>query len=225
MQKLTLKGLEAIGLSFIVINLITEVLRIVIFILLFLVNTHAWSQQTKKKFRFHLLVGGAYSQFRVGEVKTDPYPALEVRIGAGISGALAKRWAINSGINLGMKVKRKSLLSYGSIYKGKGVPDVRIDATASENHHYFIEIPLAIQFNHNDRLAFYTGVLGRSWAANDSHRDFLRSQMEVGFLLGGTRDINKSLALSIDLYTTLAPSLYMHTRNQFGQVKLIYRLE
>ena len=74
---------------------------------------------------------------------------------------------------IGIKVKREAFNKPGQAYT-VGPPFLKLDEVASNRNHYFVEVPLLLQFNlPHLELGLRAGVNYRSFLANTKAVDFL----------------------------------------------------
>ncbi|MCW5912070.1 MAG: hypothetical protein KIT62_13430 [Cyclobacteriaceae bacterium] len=180
-----------------------------------------------------LSVGG--SSFDVNGLPSSPsYASLELRLGTGIVKPIGKYFDLKSGLNIGLKVKRKSYF-FGPSRQFTYKPWVMLslDEAASNRNHLFIDIPLSLQFNYPKyRLGLKGGLNFRFWAPNDKSVDVLTGRSEIGMLGGISYNLIKRINIGLEYYygltDILGGSYYennshlmeYHVRNQFTQITI-----
>ncbi|HRE67529.1 MAG TPA: hypothetical protein PLM56_07685 [Cyclobacteriaceae bacterium] len=211
-----------------------------IILILFLLSCYSTLAQESnvinyKKFRYtkFLSVGG--SSFDVNGFPSSPsYTSLELRLGTGIVKSVGKYFDLKSGLNIGLKVKRKSYFfgpSRQFTYKPWAMPS--LDEAASNRSHLFIDIPLSMQFNYpRYRLGLKGGLNFRFWAPNDKSVDVLTGRSEIGMLGGISYNLIKKINIGLEYYYGLTDiwggSYYennshlieYYVRNQFAQIAI-----
>lgn len=185
------------------------------------------------KFRYTRFLGVARSSFDVNGLPSSPsYSSLELRLGAGILKPIGKYFELKSGLNLGLKVKRKSYF-FGPSKQFTNEPWVMrsLDEAASSRNHFFVEIPLTLQYNlPNTRIRLKGGLNFRFWVPNNDSVDVLTGRPEIGMLGGVSYNLYKRISIGLEYYYGLTNILrgyyYINSsqlieynvRNQFIQV-------
>lgn len=162
------------------------------------------------KFRYTRFIGVARSSFDVNGLPSSPsYASLELRFGFGILKPLGKYFEVKSGLNLGLKVKRKSYF-FGPSKQFTSEPWVMksLDETASSRNHLFVEIPLTLQYTPpKSRIRLKGGLNFRFWAPNDDSVDVLTAKPEIGMLGGISYNLIKRINIGIEHYYGLTSIL------------------
>lgn len=189
----------------------------------------------EKKVRYARFFGIARSSFDVNNLPSSPsYASLEVRLGYGIVKPIGKYFELKSGLNLGLKAKRKSYF-FGPSKQFAYEPWVMLslDEAASNRNHFFAEIPLALQFNPpRTRIGLKGGLNFRTWAPNNNSVDALTARQEIGVLGGISYNLIKRINIGVEHYYGLTdilngsyPGNNTHlmkyqVRNQFTQITI-----
>jgi len=188
-----------------------------------------------KKLRYTRALGIARSTFDVTGFPSSPdYASLELRLGAGIVKPIGKYFELKSGLNLGLKVKRKSYF-FGPSKQFTYEPWVMLslDEAASSRNHFFLDIPLTLQFNPpKTRIGLKGGLNFRFWAPNNDSVDVLTARQEIGLLGGISYNVFKKINIGLEHYYGLtdiwggsytgnnSQIIQFHARNQFTQITI-----
>lgn len=187
-----------------------------------------------KKFRHTRFLSVARSSFDVNGFPSSPsYSSLEFRLGVGIVKSLGAYFELKSGLNLGLKVKRKSYF-FGPLMQFTYEPWVMpsLDETASGRNHLYADIPLALQCNLlKTRIGLKGGLNFRLWAPNDASVDVLTAKPEVGMHGGISYHLAKGISIGVEHYYGLTdilnrsyfrdnPYVHYRVRNQSTQITI-----
>ena len=214
-------------------------LRIIITVSFLFISQLSFAQilnsDFNKKLRYTRAVNIARSTFDVTGFPSSPvYPSLELRLGAGILKPLAKHLDLKSGIYLGLKLKRQSYY-FGLSKQYTTEPWVlpALDEAASSRNHFFVDIPLVLQFNPpKTRIGLKGGLNFRFWAPNNDSVDVLTARPEIGLIGGISYNLIKNISIGLEHYYGLTDILggsytgtnnqltRYHVRNQFTQITI-----
>lgn len=183
-----------------------------------------------KKLKHSIHFGVARSTFKVSGILTEKYPTIDFQTGWELSKPLTPRIQIKSGINLYFKGRRKSYFVNGSAYYGNKTPILLLDETTSKKYHCSFDIPLRFEYSFfNFNSSINAGILGRLWQPTNLSGDVLRSQKEIGYLLGARQKISSRFILGVDFYFGLSRlvrlpinSGYYTVRQNYMQAKIGY---
>lgn len=164
------------------------------------------------------------------------FPAVEFRVGMGLSKPLNKLLDMKSRLNIGVKWKRDSYINQGQV-SGISPLFMGLDRLASNRNHYFIDIPLLLQFNFpHPALGVNMGINYRFFLPNNHAVDALTNRGEIGLMAGTTYRIGKWMGVGLD-YTIGLTKIYqtsgtidssqvsLDVFNHFGQIRLEYFLK
>lgn len=196
--------------------------------LLLLFNYCIAQNSHEKKFKINGIAGLGRSRFIITpDMNTENYPALELKIGGLIDRDLTQKLNIKSGLLIGLRKKTKSYLVNGNYY-GKGILLLAVDNTSSKMNHVSIECPVYLNYNFQGQTKFAVGLLGRFWQPTHLAGDLLKSQNEIGLLLGISRKISTNSQIVFQYYSGFsklgpiyAPSKY-YVKNTFFQLLYEY---
>ncbi|HPH45579.1 MAG TPA: hypothetical protein PLJ60_11145 [Chryseolinea sp.] len=175
------------------------------------------------------------STFKSSLSAPSAFPTLELRMGAGISKSLGEIIELRSRLAFGVKFKREAYNKPGQSYV-IGPPFMELDEVSSSRNHYFLEIPLVIQFNlPHPKLGFNIGANYRFFLPNNSDVDFLTNRSDLGIITGLTYRGFGRLEIGMDYYfgitklyssagTIDTTEFELNTRNQFAQIRIEYAL-
>lgn len=188
-----------------------------------------------KKLRYTRILGVARSTFDVNGRPSSPnYASFELRFGAGVVKPIGEHVELRSGLNLGVKGKRKSYFFGPSgqfTYEPWVLP--HLDEAASTRNHFFVEIPLTLQFNPAmTGIGIRCGPNYRFWAPNNSSVDVLTAKHEIGVLGGISYKVIKDISIGLEYYyglSSISGGSYIssnsqlnefNVRNQFAQLTI-----
>jgi hypothetical protein len=211
----------------------------VLLIALVLTNHRSSSAQVSsvinpRRIQYSKFMSIARSSFDVNGFPSSPsYSSLELRLGTGIIKPLGRYLDLKSGLNIGLKVKRNSyFFGIPNRFTNKQWVLPSLDATASNQHHVFIEVPLSLTFRPQRKLIFRSGLNFRFWLQNDANSDVLAGRPEIGILVGISYSVNSRINIGFEHYYGLSKMLIgsyygdnlqvirYHMRNQFTQITI-----
>lgn len=129
------------------------------------------------------------------------FPALEIKIGVGISKPLNESLALSSRLAFGSRLKRKSDMS--ARHDGRFTI---LDEHASEQNHYFIEIPLLLQYNFSRAgLGLRAGGNFKQYlSSNSTNRpDMISGKCEFGIIGGAAYSLTDRINIGIEYHAGL----------------------
>ena len=142
-------------------------IRIFLIVTSVLFFSHAYSQ-SKLRNRGSLIgsVGVAFLRYK-DNVLTEPYPTLELRIGASVEKELGGRFLLQAIPRLGFKTKASSQYEFSPTSFDQEADYYKrvMDKTLSAHQHYFVELPITIHFKVG-LCKFGTGLAGRYFFKN-----------------------------------------------------------
>lgn len=174
------------------------------FLLILSINSLAQKQDDTSKFtsRFSIISTLGSSSFIISLPATD-FASVEAKIGAGYSIPLAKNLELVISSLVGVKFKRESYLN-GQFYSQPGIPLFSVNETASGRNHWFIEVPILLQYNlRHPRLSFRSGMSFKSWFPNNSDVDMLTATQEAGGVFGIQYRTKNKIAFGIEYYESI----------------------
>ena len=193
------------------------------------------SNGSSKKIRFTAFASGGRSIFFTNPSAPSKFPTLELRLGAGIIKPLGKNVELRSRLSFGAKFKREAINRPGQPYI-IGPPFTPLDELASNRNYYFIEIPLAIQFNlPHPKIGLSFGLNYRFFLPHNKSVDFLANRRELGILPGITYRLSDKVHIGFDYCFGLTKifsaagqvdnkDVTINMRNQFAQIRFDYAL-
>lgn len=134
------------------------------------------------KFSSYFGIGG--SQFKASPRAPSDFTSLEFRVGPTVNVPLNSRFEFTSRFLFGGKLKRQAYNKQGQVYT---IPPhfLNLDKVASSRNHYFVEVPVLLQFNFpQPKFSLYAGGNYRFFMPNDADVDFLTFRGEFGVLSG-----------------------------------------
>lgn len=129
------------------------------------------------------------------------FPALEIKIGVGISKPLNESLALSSRLAFGSRLKRKSDMS--ARHDGRFTI---LDEHASERNHYFIEIPLLLQYHFSRAgLGLRAGGNFKQYlSSNSTNRpDMISGKSEFGIIGGAAYSLTDRINIGIEYHAGL----------------------
>lgn len=188
-----------------------------------------------KNLRYTKALSIARSTFDVTGLPSSPdYASLELRLGAGIVKPIAKYFDLKSGVYLGLKIKRQSyFFGLSKQYTNELWVLPALDEAASSRNHFFVDIPLTLQFNPpKTKIGLKGGLDFRFWAPNNDSVDALTARQEIGLLGGISYSLFKKITIGLEHYYGLtdiwggsyignnSQLIQYHVRNQFTQITI-----
>ena len=196
---------------------------------------HEEVSNSNNKIKYTGIFSVGRSTFKSSTSAPSTFPTLELRMGAGISKPLGKVIELRSRLAFGVKFKREAYNKPGQPYV-IGPPFLELDEVASNRNHYFLEIPLVVQFNlPHPKLGFNMGVNYRFFFPYNKDVDFLTNKSDVGIITGISYRGFDRLEIGFDYYfgitklysssgTVDTTEFTFNTRNQFAQIRIEYAL-
>jgi len=187
------------------------------------------------RMRFTAVTSVGQSIFVSDPSAPSKFPTLEMRLGGGIVKPIGKKFELRSRFTFGVKFKREPFNQPGQPYI-IGPPFMALDKLASNRNYYFIELPVAIQFNlPHPKLGFSLGVNYRHFLPHNESSDYSMNRREWGIISGISYHLNNKLHVGLDYYFGLTKifssaglidnqDFTMDTRNQFFQLRFEYEL-
>lgn len=180
--------------------------RLLILIALILVGffTNAQSMQNSTNtsdIQFHGFAGIGRATIETNISAPTKFPALEIKIGAGISKPLNESLALSSRLAFGSRLKRKSDMS--ARHDGRFTI---LDEHASERNHYFIEIPLLLQYHFSRAgLGLRAGGNFKQYlSSNSTNRpDMISGKSEFGIIGGAAYSLTDRINIGIEYHAGL----------------------
>lgn len=188
-----------------------------------------------KNLRYTKALSIARSTFDVTGLPSSPhYASLELRLGAGIVKPIAKYFDLKSGVYLGLKIKRQSYyFGLSKQYTNELWVLPALDEAANSRNHFFVDIPLTLQFNPpKTKIGLKGGLDFRFWAPNNDSVDALTARQEIGLLGGISYSLFKKITIGLEHYYGLteiwggsyignnSQLIQYHVRNQFTQITI-----
>ena len=210
-------------------------IRASIFILLICVSFYSLGQSLPEntasgKAHIFGFVGVGRSTVKTNIFAPTNFPALEVRLGAGLHKPLSKYFALKSRLTFGSRLKRGS--------DAEAVFDARfsaIDESRSNRNHYFLEIPLLVQVNFPQiKSGVRAGGNYRQYLPTKPV-DIVSGQSEFGIVAGVFYEITDKIDIGLDYYIGVS-KIYtgggnidgqeyeITARNRFAQLTLEIKL-
>lgn len=125
----------------------------------------------------------------------DNFSASEFRLGVGLGRSISQSFELRTRLTFGGRLKRDA--------EPYGLADSRfniIDENTSNRNHYFIELPLFLQFNlSNPRIGFRAGGNYRQYLPTKPV-DAYSSQREFGVIAGAYYRLNDRMNIGFDYY-------------------------
>ena len=207
-----------------------------IFIVFATYQSNAQELNKDNRLQFSVFSGVARATFASNPSAPSKFPALELRLGAGIIKPVSKSIEIRTRLTFGTKFKRDAFNKPGQPYL-IGPPYLGLDELASNRNHYFVEIPVVVQFNlPHPKIGFSLGVNYRFFLPHNSSVDDLTNRRELGLISGITYRLNKKIDMGLDYCAGLtkiyspsgsidSQSFSANARNQFAQLRIDYRIK
>lgn len=182
-------------------------------------------QETKAdKFNLFAFAGLGRATVKTNLSAPSKFPALEFRLGTGLSKSISNNFELRSRFTLGGRLKRDSNLD--EIYGGKFS---MIEENTANRNHYFMEIPLLLQFNiAKPGLGFRVGANFRQYFPAKP-ADAYSGQSEFGIITGAYYRLNDKMNIGFDYNFGLTKMFdgggfhdgeqyHLIGRNQFAQL-------
>jgi hypothetical protein len=182
---------------------------------------------SKLKFSFSAQAGKSKFDTNIADAYSG-FPTIEVRLGLGALIRLNKYFDLISGVNIGNKIKGKRMFPPGSTpgyFLRLPSPYNNLEESVNSQDHYFIEIPLLVQFNlPKPKIGFRIGANGRQFFETDGHLDssgqyrqddFLSGRLEIGVLSGVSVDLG-NISKNLGSRIKLTGSYYVGVSNITG---------
>jgi hypothetical protein len=183
-----------------------------------LISISSFGQGKAKKVNHTFSVGAGRTWFDFNNRLLSGYPAIEIRLGWGISRQLYEKFILKSGLSVSSRVKRSSYFD-GQYYRGPGVPLVRVDETVSKLNHFALEVPLLVEYSLiHTPIAFQLGLRGRDWQATYLKGDILKSRKEVGIITGISHKLKNRLTAELEIYSGLTKLYYGSVADPSGNI-------
>ncbi len=137
-----------------------------------------------KKFYYSAYLSLGRSQFGISLAAPSKFPTVESRIGATITFPVNSTFSIHSRFLFGSKFKRDPFNKPGQGYL-VGPPYLNLDEVSGSRNHYFLEIPLMIQYGiPNSNFSLSAGANYKFFFADNDRVDFLTFRGDAGVLFG-----------------------------------------
>lgn len=153
--------------------------------------------QETKPGKYYLFAFAGIGRATVETNLESPYnfSAGEFRLGIGLGRSISESFELRSRFTVGGRLKRDS-----GPYALSDSRFNTIDENTSNRNHYFIELPLLLQFNlANPRLGFRAGGNYRQYLPTKPI-DAYSSQSEFGIITGAYYRLNDRIKLGFDYY-------------------------
>jgi hypothetical protein len=205
-------------------------------LLLLMMYRYSYTQDVsgskKGTVRFNAFIGAGYSTFQTNIPAPYKFTSPEFRLGAGVSKPVSKVFEVRGRLSFGAKIKREAYNKPGQPYL-VGPPFLELDEVASSRNHYFIEVPVFLQFNlPNPKIGIRVGGNYRFFFPNNKDVDFLTFRGDLGIVTGACWRMNDNISIGVDflfgvtkVYTSggYAGSVFsLDTRNRFSQITFEY---
>ena len=156
--------------------------------------------------RFSIISTFGSSSFIISLPATD-FASLEARLGAGYTTYLSRKLDMIISTQLGVKFKRESYLN-GQFYSQPGIPLFSVNETASNRNHWFVELPVLLQYNfRHPRLSIRGGMSLKSWFPNNDDVDMLTATQEVGGVCGIQYRTKRKINFGVEYYESITKIL------------------
>lgn len=180
-----------------------QLLLFTLFLLLNLI-TNAQSVQNSTNssdIKFHGFAGVGRATIETNLSAPTKFPALEIKIGAGISKPLNESLELSSRLTFGSRLKRKSNMS--ARHDGRFTI---IDEHASNKSHYFIEIPILLQYNFSTLgLGLRAGGNFKQYLSSRSSGmvDMISGRSEFGVIGGAVYSLTDRINIGVEYHAGL----------------------
>lgn len=170
--------------------------------LLLFFNIFVFAQNSPNaKINLHGFAGVGRATIETNLSSPTNFPAMEIKIGAGISKPLNESLVLSSRLVFGSKFKRKSDMS--ARHDGRFTT---LDEHASEQNHYFIEVPLLLQYNFSPiGLGLRAGGNFKQYlSSNSTNRpDMISRKSEFGIIGGAVYRLSEKINMGIEYHAGL----------------------
>lgn len=192
----------------------------------------AQNQDNDRKIKITAFTSVGQSTFYSNPSAPSKFPTLELRFGAGIIKPLTKNIQLKSRLTFGVKFKREAFNSSNLVIVGP--PFMELDEVASNRNHYFMEIPLILQFNlPHPKIGLSLGFNYRFFFPYNESVDFLTNKREIGILPGISYHFSPRFEVGFDYFFGLTEvynasgtidnqEVNIDVHNRFAQVRFSY---
>lgn len=205
--------------------------------------------RASKKFDLGLLFGIGNSYFTHNVDTEKSFPHAEIKTGIIVKKKLIKSLSIKTGLNLGLKLRRKPYYTYYGFavlidqedFNNLSIVDFvqNMDKTLNRKHG-FIELPLSVQLNLLKKLSISVGGNFRWYFPKEQINyfdlDYISGHEDYGILTGFSYLISNKVSLGFDYYHGLNkiysnydigtfyyfPNERQYVTNKFVQVAIEY---
>lgn len=174
------------------------------FFLLLNLFTHAQSVQNSASsidIKFHGFAGVGRATIETNLSAPTKFPALEIKIGAGISKPLSESLTLHSRLAFGSRLKRQSDMAA----RHDGRFSI-IDEHASDKSHYFIEVPILFQYNFSTiGLGLRAGGNFKQYLSSRSSgmADMISGRSEFGVIGGAVYSLTERINIGVEYHAGL----------------------
>jgi hypothetical protein len=206
--------------------------KIIFFIILSSYYCKGQNQDDHHKIKFMAFASTGRSTFYSNPSASSKFPTFELRFGGGVIKQLTKTIELKSRLTFGVKFKRDAFNSSNLVIVGP--PFMELDDVASNRNHYFMEIPLIVQFNiPHPKIGLSVGLNYRFFLPNNESVDFLTNRREIGILPGISYRVSPKFEIGIDYFFGLTEmynaagtidnqEVNIETYNRFSQIRFLY---
>ena len=195
------------------------------------------AQPGKTKLSYSLAAGTGVSYFTYTSTKVkEQFASPEFRLDLGIQKQLTKKLSLHSGLRVGLKLKTTRIYSDQEYHSMSTRSLGSVDETQSRSDHYFIEIPLTIQYQYK-KFKVGAGVVYRNLIQfNDTRYVIYNTTSDIGITPSLSYQLNNRLTLNTEYYfgtiSFFKGRAYDNTQNpvavkaynRYAQISIAYSL-
>lgn len=191
----------------------------------------------KLNYAFTAGTGVSYFQYNSSKVK-EHFASPEFRLGLNIQKQLLPNVSVQTGLRMGLKLKTAPVYTIEE-YKSMPFRSLgSIDETTSRSDHYFIEIPLNVQYQYR-KFKVGAGVVYRNLVQFDNYRYVAyHTTSDIGITPSLAYQLSDKLTINAEYYfgtisffegisydtPSRATSTTLKAYNRFAQISIAYSL-